>query len=109
MNIEGVHSRSKAVSAVPIFKGTGENTIALQILADQELKEHITKVPALLISINAEVLFENEKGFKETLFPGDYVPIEPMVKHWVRGIADFSWFLLSSIFIYKTIMGCQKY
>lgn len=88
MNIKEIHSRSKAVSAVPIFKGTGENTIALQILADQELKEHITKVPALLICINGEVVFENEKGFKETLFPGDYVPIEPMVKHWVRGIVE---------------------
>ena len=88
MNIKEIHSPDKAVSAVPIFKGTGENTIALQILADQELKEHITKVPALLICINGEVVFENEKGFKETLFSGDYIPIEPMVKHWVRGIDD---------------------
>ncbi len=88
MNIKEIHSPDKAVSAVPIFKGTGENTIALQILADQELKEHITKVPALLICINGEVVFENEKGLKVTLLPGDYVPIEPMVKHWVRGIVD---------------------
>lgn len=33
-------------------------------------------------------IFENEKGLKEILLPGDYVNIEAMVKHWVKGIAD---------------------
>jgi len=33
-------------------------------------------------------LFENEKGVKETLITGDYVNIEPMVKHWVEGILE---------------------
>ena len=30
----------------------------------------------------------NEKGIKETLLSGDFVNIEPMVKHWVDGIIE---------------------
>ena len=53
-----------------------------------KLKEHITKTPALLICMEGEVIFENENGIKETLIPGDYVHIEPMVKHWVEGTIE---------------------
>ena len=35
-----------------------------------------------------EVIFENEKGFKEILIPGDYVNIETNVKHWVTAKKD---------------------
>lgn len=54
----------------------------------EKLKEHITKTPALLICMEGEVIFENENGIKETLMSGDYVNIEPMVKHWVEGINE---------------------
>ena len=43
---------------------------------------------ALLICMEGEVIFENENGIKETLSPGDYVHIEPMVKHWVEGTIE---------------------
>ena len=51
---------------------------AIQILQGGKLKEHITKTPALLICMEGEVIFENEKGIKTTLFTGDYVNIEPV-------------------------------
>jgi quercetin dioxygenase-like cupin family protein len=35
--------------------------------------------------MEGQVIFGNEKGIKETLLTGDYVNIEPMVKHWVEG------------------------
>jgi quercetin dioxygenase-like cupin family protein len=54
-------------------------------LQGEKLKEHITKTTALLICIEGEVIFNNEKGIKESLIPGDYVNIEPMVKHWIEG------------------------
>ncbi len=88
MNIKELHPVNKDVSAVSIFKGTGEGTIALQIKAGKELKEHVSKVPALLLCIDGELVFENQKGLKETLFPGDFIHIEAMVKHWVKGIDD---------------------
>lgn len=88
MNIIELHSQDKPVSAIPIFKSELGNATALHILQGETLKEHITKVPALLICISGEAIFENEKGIKETLKIGDYVHIEPMVKHWVNAVVD---------------------
>jgi quercetin dioxygenase-like cupin family protein len=69
-----------------IFKSDLGNATAIQILAGEKLKEHITNLPALLICIAGKVVFENEKGENETLIPGDFVNIEPMVKHWIVGL-----------------------
>ena len=88
MNIKELHTQVKPVSAVPLFKSEQGNATALQILQGERLKEHLTKVPALLICMDGKALFENEKGIKETLMPGDYVNIEPMVKHWIAGLTD---------------------
>jgi quercetin dioxygenase-like cupin family protein len=93
MNLKSNHSNDKPVSAVPLFKGEGVAT-ALQILQNQELKEHMTKVKALLICIVGEVVFENEKGIKETLQSGEFVNIEPLVKHWIIGNKDSQLLLL---------------
>lgn len=94
MNIAALHTTEKPVSALPFFKGTEATAIAIKILQGEQLKEHVTKVPALLICISGEVIFENEKGIKETLMPGDYINIEPLVKHWVNGIITSQLLLL---------------
>ena len=88
MNIKELHTQVKPVSAVPLFKSEQGNATAIQILKGGLLKEHITKTPALLICVEGEVVFENENGLKEKLLPGDYVNIEPMVKHWVEGTIE---------------------
>jgi len=85
MNIKELHTQEKPVSAIPIFKSELGNATSIQILQGEKLKEHITKTAALLICIEGEVIFNNEKGIKESLIPGDYVNIEPMVKHWIEG------------------------
>jgi quercetin dioxygenase-like cupin family protein len=86
MNVIDLHSSTKVVSAIPLFKNEHTTTVAIQLLKDELLKEHITKVPALLICIIGEVIFQNEKNKDIRLLPGDYIEIEPMVKHWVKGI-----------------------
>jgi quercetin dioxygenase-like cupin family protein len=88
MNIKELHTQDKPVSATSLFKSELGNATAIQILKGEKLKEHITKTPALLLCMEGEVIFENEKGTKETLLSGDYVNIEPMVKHWVEGISE---------------------
>ena len=88
MNIKDLHKQDKAVSAISLFKGENGNATAILILKGEKLKEHITQIPALLVCMEGKVIFENEKGRKETLSPGDYIAIDPMVKHWVDGIAD---------------------
>ena len=87
MNLKSNHTTEKPVSALPLFKGEG-TAVSLQILQDQKLKEHITKIPALLLCVTGEVVFEDENGVKETLQSGDYMPIEPLVRHWVVGNVD---------------------
>lgn len=86
--LKETHNADKGVSAVPIFKGVEGKTMALQILKDQQLKEHITEVPALLVCVSGEVIFENEKGAKIPLASGEFLQIEPKVKHWVNGVTD---------------------
>ena len=71
MNIKELHTQEKPVSATSLFKSELGNATAIQILKSEKLKEHITKTPALLICVEGEVIFENEKGIKETLFSGD--------------------------------------
>lgn len=86
MNIRELHLQEKPVSTSSFFKSEHANVTAIKIMQGEQLKEHITKVPALLICMEGKIIFENEKGMKETLMPGDYVTIEPMVKHWLDGI-----------------------
>ncbi len=88
MNIKELHTQEKPVSAISLFKSELGNATAIKILKGEKLKEHITKTPALLLCLEGEVIFENENGKKERLISGDYVNIEPMVKHWVEGTSE---------------------
>lgn len=88
MNIKELHTQEKLVSATSLFKSELGNATAIKILQGGKLKEHITKTPALLVCMEGEVIFENEKGIKETLMSGDFVNIDPMVKHWVEGTIE---------------------
>jgi hypothetical protein len=62
MKIQDLHLKDKGVSAISLFKATDNTVMALQILAHQVLKEHLTKVPALLVCLEGTVVFKNEKG-----------------------------------------------
>jgi quercetin dioxygenase-like cupin family protein len=86
MNIKDLHGQEKAISAISLFKSEQSVTTAIQILKGEMLAEHITKTPALLLCIEGEVIFENEKGLSQRLLPGDFINIEQNVKHWVNGI-----------------------
>ena len=88
MNIQSLHNNDKAVSAKALFSGSEAKLMALQILKGKQLKEHTTPVPALLVCVSGEVIFGNEKGISENLKPGDYIHIEPDVKHWVDAVVD---------------------
>ena len=88
MRIDELHTKEKTVSAISLFKGVEGNVTAIQIKRNGYLKEHITKVPALLICIEGRAGYEDENDKDIELLPGDYVLIEPMIKHWVNGISD---------------------
>jgi len=96
MNLEKIHTSDKNVSAISVFKTDNGTTISIQIKQGEQLKEHITKVSALLVCLNGKALFENEQGLKENLSAGDYIEIEPMVKHWINAIDESNFLLIKS-------------
>ncbi|MFT6923500.1 MAG: quercetin dioxygenase-like cupin family protein [Crocinitomicaceae bacterium] len=96
MNLEELHNADKSVSAVPVFKTKNGTTVSIKIKAGEQLKEHITKVPALLVCLNGKAVFENEQGLKEHLSGGDYLELEPMVKHWINAIDESNFLLIKS-------------
>ncbi|MBB4118997.1 quercetin dioxygenase-like cupin family protein [Mesonia hippocampi] len=87
MNLIDIHE-NKSVSAKQLSTAITSKVIALQILANGLLKEHITNTPAVLICVKGEVIYEDERGNKINLTSGDFKEIEPLVKHWVKGIRD---------------------
>ena len=93
MNLKENHSNEKGVSTKPIFKGEG-TAISLQILENQKLAEHTTKIPALLVCVSGEVVFEYTNGNKYELKGGDYINIEPNETHWVIAKVDSQLLLL---------------
>ena len=87
MNLRDIHDDQKEVSAKVISKLSGCTATAIRIGENSLLKEHITKTPALLVCVEGEVEYQDEKGVKIKLQSGDYHDIEPMVKHWLLGVS----------------------
>ncbi len=83
MNLTNLHSSDKPVQTQVLFEPTENKVIALQIAKNEQLKEHVTKVPALLVCINRDATFRNENGEKIHLKSGDFIKIPVDVKHWV--------------------------
>ena len=79
-----MHSDTKAISTVQLFKTNEGNVTSIQLLENEQFKEHISKVPALLICLTGESVFENEKGDRYALTSGAYVSIEPQIRHWIN-------------------------
>lgn len=94
MELVKLHQTDKSVSAKSFFKMEEGNATAIQILKGELLKEHITKIPALLLCVSGKVVFENENAHIETLKLGEYILITPMVKHWVKAEEDSQLVLL---------------
>ena len=94
MNLKNLHTENTTVQTQLLFSTTEGKVIALEIAANEQLKEHITKVPALLVCVMGDAIFQNEKGESIQLKSGDYVDIEPNVKHWIDAIERSNFILI---------------
>lgn len=88
MNIANLHTAEKKVSAVKLENDGQPVLMAIRILKDEILAKHLTKIPAVLICISGETVYETEKGEKQVLETGDYVNIKPNVVHWLKAIKE---------------------
>lgn len=93
MNLKKLHTEKKDVQTNVLFEAK-EKVISLQIAKNGQLAEHITKVPALLVCVSGKASFSDENGQKISLQPGDYVKIEPNVKHWVDAFEESNFLLI---------------
>ncbi len=87
MNLENLFTDDQPLQTKKIFDANDGVTF-IQLKADALLKEHITKVPAFLVCVTGEVVFENEKSISEKLQPGDFINIAPGIKHWIKGVSN---------------------
>lgn len=93
MNLKDLHTENKAVQTNVMFEAT-EKVISIQIAEGEQLKEHITKIPALLVCVSGEAVFSDENEHKISLKSGVYVKIEPNVKHKIDAIKESNFLLI---------------
>ena len=93
MNLKNLHTENLAVQLNVVFEPT-EKVISMQIAKGEQLKEHVTKIPALLVCVSGKATFSNENELKINLQSGDYVNIEPNVKHWIDAFEESNFLLI---------------
>ncbi|GAB1446916.1 MAG: hypothetical protein KF860_14625 [Cyclobacteriaceae bacterium] len=87
MNLKELLTEVKPLGTKKIFS-PNEGVNVINIKGGNQLKEHKSKIPALLVCVTGEVIFENEEGVIEKLLSGDFVEIMPNVKHWLTSNKD---------------------
>ncbi len=93
MILKNLHTENKPVQTQLLFEPKDAKVISLQIAKGETLKEHISKIPALLVCISGNTVFTNEKG-TVVLNSGTYVMIEENVKHAVKAIDESNFLLM---------------
>jgi quercetin dioxygenase-like cupin family protein len=56
-----------------LFSGTEGKVIALQIASEENLKKHLSKVPALLVCVSGNAIYNEDNGTTVELKAGDFV------------------------------------
>jgi len=94
MILKNLHTENKPVQTQVLFEPKEAKVISLQIAKGEVLKEHISKIPALLVCISGNAVFSDEKGTVINLQSGVYVMIEENVKHAVNAIEESNFLLM---------------
>jgi quercetin dioxygenase-like cupin family protein len=93
MNLSDQHA-AQEVSVYPLLEMKEGRVVALRIQRGSQLKPHISNRPAILLCVNGHARYSNELNEDHELRSGDLVHIEPMVKHWVKGLETTDFILL---------------
>ena len=86
--LNSIHANNKGVSAVIIFKGESSNVTSIQLLENNILKEHTTKIAALLLCVTGKVVYSDENDQTIELSSSDYITIEPNVIHKLEALEN---------------------
>lgn len=88
LNIKNLYESDKKVAATTIFKGENSIVNSIHLAKESTLKEHITKIPALLFCLSGNIIYSDETNLKIKLSEGDYFHIKPNVIHKLDAIED---------------------
>lgn len=94
MILKNLHTENKPVQTQLLFEPKDAKVISLQIAKGETLKEHVSKIPALLVYISGNAVFTDDKGTVVNLNSGNYVMIEENVKHAVKAIDESNFLLM---------------
>ena len=94
MILKNLHTENKPVQTQLLFEPKDAKVISLQIAKGETLKEHVSKIPALLVCISGNVVFTDDKGTVVNLNSGTYVMIEENVKHAVKAFDESNFLLM---------------
>ncbi len=94
MILKNLHTENKPVQTQLLFEPKDAKVISLQIAKGETLKEHISKIPALLVCISGNAVFTDDKGTVVNLNSGNYVMIEENVKHAVKAFDESNFLLM---------------
>lgn len=94
MNLKNLHTENKAVQTHLLFQPTEAKVVSLQIKKKEQLAEHVSKVPALLVCVSGKATYSDETGLKILLTNGDYVAIKQDVKHWIDAQEESNFLLI---------------
>lgn len=86
--LNSIHANDKGVSAVSIFKGKSSNVTSIQLLENNILKEHTTKIAALLLCVTGKVVYSDENEQTIELNSNDFITIEPNVIHKLEALEN---------------------
>ena len=94
MILKNLHTENKPVQTQLLFQPKDAKIISLQIAKGETLKEHVSKIPALLVCVSGNAVFSDEKGTAVNLNSGSYIMIEEKVKHAVKSIDESNFLLM---------------
>ena len=94
MILKNLHTENKPVQTQLLFEPKDAKVISLQIAKGETLKEHVSKIPALLVCISGNAVFTDDKGTVVNLNSGIYLMIEENVKHAVKAIDESNFLLM---------------
>lgn len=93
-SLSELNNSQKPVSTQVAFLTKEGKVISLQILKNQQLAEHTTKVPALLVCVKGYAIYSDENGKKVELKSGTYYNIPENIKHKVYALEDSNFLLI---------------
>lgn len=94
MNLKDAHTENKPVQTTMLFSATEGKVISLQIVAGEQLKEHLSKVPALLVCVSGNAVYKDENDSVINLKSGDYINIPADVQHRINAVEESNFLLI---------------